>query len=74
MNLRFAELHTPLFFAGINMGSKLDPTKRTGLVLTYDRVERELVVQYSGRTCIIPRENVASMEEVEAKKPVKVVK
>src|ERR1017187_6539760 len=59
--LSFAELHNPLFVAGTNMQLKLDPIKRTGLVLVYDRTEKELLVTYNGTLAIVPCSNVASM-------------
>jgi hypothetical protein len=63
MKLRFAELLAPLFLSGTNLGLKLQPQQRTGLDLTYDRANRELLVTYNGRTAIIPMSNVNSMEE-----------
>lgn len=71
MKIKFAQLHTPLFFAGINFGEKLDVTKRVGLVMLYDRLNRELNVQYIGRSTIIPADsNVVHMEpgDIEVKK------
>lgn len=71
MKIKFAQLHTPLFFAGINFGEKLDASKRTGLTMLYDRANKELNVQYAGRSTVIPTEsNVVHMEpgDVEVKK------
>jgi len=68
MKLKFAELNNPLFFAGINFGTKLDPNKRAGIGLDYDRIEKELIVTFNNRSCIIPRENVSSMEPGEPEK------
>lgn len=61
IELKFAELHAPLFLGGTNLQMKLDPTKRTGLTIAYDRVEKELLVTYNGNQAIIPSSNVMSM-------------
>lgn len=63
--LEFAELHSSLFLAGagINLGLKLDPTKREGLSLKYDRENQELLVSYAGKTAIVPTTNVVVMIE-----------
>jgi len=42
MELEYAELHAPLFLGGVNLAAKLDPTKRVGMTLEYDRTEKEL--------------------------------
>ena len=65
MKIKWAELHTPLFLGGTNLQSKLDPHKRTGLEMEYDRSEKELIVRWNGETAIIPTTNVASMIEGE---------
>ena len=59
--LKHAELHNPLFLSGTNLQMKLDPSKRDGLDLVYDREEKELLVTYKDDTAIIPSSNVASM-------------
>ncbi len=64
LEIEFAELHNPLFLAGTNLQMKLDPTKRTGLKLEYDRAEKELLVTYNGRMAIVPSANVSSMTPV----------
>jgi hypothetical protein len=65
IELKFAELHNPLFLGGKNHQLKLDPAKEAGLKLEYDRAEKELIVTYSdGKTTtvgIIPSSNVACM-------------
>lgn len=66
IDLRFAEIHAPLFLMGdkgVNLGSKLDPAKRKGLVLTYDREAAELLVSYQDMNAIVPVTNVVSMLE-----------
>lgn len=72
LEIKFAELHAPLFLAGTNLQMKLDPTKRVGLKLIYDRGEKELIVQWNGHEAIVPISNVASMtaKTVELIKPV----
>jgi hypothetical protein len=59
--LKFAELHTPLFLAGTNLGLKLNPRERKGLEIEYDRAEKELWVHWNGGMAIVPSTNVASM-------------
>lgn len=59
--IKFAELHNPLFLGGTNHQTKLDPTKRTGLTLSYNRAEKELIVQFNDSVAILPSSNVASM-------------
>ena len=62
IKLSFAELQAPFFLAGTNLGQKLDPAKRTGLALWYDRAEKELLVSYEGKVSIVPTSsNVISM-------------
>jgi hypothetical protein len=71
IDLKFAELHAPLFLAGTNLQLKLDPTRRTGLKLVYDRAEKELLVTWQNQLAIVPVGNVASMTPagVEVAKP-----
>jgi hypothetical protein len=61
LNIRFAELHSPLFLGGTNLQLKLDPKNRIGLILTYDRTEKELIVQWNDHVALIPNSNVSSM-------------
>lgn len=73
LKLRFAEIHAPLFLMGdkgTNLGTKLDPAKRKGLTLEYDREEKELLVTFDNMEAIIPVTNVATMipETKETKK------
>jgi len=69
MNIKWAELHNPLFLGGTNLQLKLDPAKRTGLKMEYNRNDKELLVTWNNQTAIVPISNVASMVpgEVEAK-------
>lgn len=64
INIIYADLHTPLFMAGVNFGTKLDPTKRTSphLKLQWDDDNRRLVVVYNGKVCFIPEANIASAQ------------
>lgn len=59
--LDFAELHNALFLNGSNLQMKLDPKNKQGLILVYDRTEKELIVTYNGKIAIIPSSNVSSM-------------
>ena len=61
INIKMAELHSTLFLAGTNLGVKLDPAKKGGLNLEYDRAEKELLVTYNNQTAIVPTTNVVSM-------------
>jgi hypothetical protein len=63
MELKFAELHTPAFVAGTNLGIKLLPASRTGLKLQYDRKEKELHIYWNGEVGIVPYSNVVCMIE-----------
>lgn len=65
IELEFAELHGPIFVAGTNLAAKLDPKKRTGLKIQYERKYQELYVTWNGKTAIVPKQNVACMIEAE---------
>ena len=67
IKINFAELHNPLFLAGKNFQTKLDPGKTGGLTMEYDRAEKELLVHWEGQTGIIPSSNIACMTEGEVK-------
>lgn len=54
IKVSFAELHSPMFLAGVNLSTKLDPQQRRDLVLAYDRVEKELHVTLGGKTACVP--------------------
>lgn len=70
IQLKFAELHAPLFLfgdkGGKNLGYKLDVSKIKGLVLEYDREEKELHVTWEGMTSFTPATNIVSMVEGQA--------
>lgn len=59
----WCELHAPLFLSGANLGSKLDPTRRQGLVMEYCEVRQHLYVSYNGKTARVPETSVLSMVE-----------
>ena len=61
MKIKFAELHSPLFFGSRNFSTKLDVVRYAGLRLDYDRKEKELIAVYNNQMAIIPSSNVASM-------------
>lgn len=63
IDIKFAELHNPLFLGGKNHGVKLDPGKTHGLELFYDRKEKELLIHWGKHVGIIPSSNIACMEE-----------
>jgi hypothetical protein len=61
IDLKWCEVHSPIFLAGTNLGVKLDPSKRQGLKLQYDREHKELVIGWNKEEAIIPSSNVATM-------------
>lgn len=61
LELKSAEVHNPLFLAGRNLGTKLDPGKLAGLRLFYDRKEKELLVHWASEIGVLPSSNVACM-------------
>lgn len=76
LEIVFADLHNPLFFAGKNFGQKLEPIKLAGLKLQYYRDWEELHVFWQGRMAIVPKPAIASMEPGSLKdfpKPVQIV-
>lgn len=60
IDIKFAEVHTPLFMGGVNHGVKLEKDKR-GMKLVYDREHEELYIFHAGNIGIIPKGNVAIM-------------
>ena len=67
LQIKFAELHNPLFLAGKNFGTKLDPSKLTGLKMEYERDLKEFYIHWSGEKAILPLTSVSYMLEGEAK-------
>lgn len=65
IDLKFAELHTPLFHAGTNLGQKLDIKKRP-IKLIYDRTEKELIIFFNNEVTILPHGNVAAMTPIDS--------
>jgi hypothetical protein len=63
IELSFAHLHSPLFFANKNWGEKLDTknTSKGSISLIYDRTEKELLIKSGIHESIIPLSNVVSM-------------
>lgn len=68
--IKWAELHAPLFLAGTNLQLKLDPTKRSGLKMEYDEEKKHLYVTYNNQTARIPETSVLSMVEGSGARPV----
>lgn len=56
----FARLHEDLFFGSKSFGKRLDAAAFHGLLMTYDREDRELTVKWNGATAHIPSANIAS--------------
>lgn len=63
IDLKFAQLHNPIFFGGKNFAPKLEPRHIAGLELFYDRENKELHVHYMGAIAIVPSTNIACMVE-----------
>lgn len=61
--IKWAELHSPLFLAGSNLGLKLDPKGRVGLSMEYDEEKRHLYVTYNNKTARVPEPSILSMNE-----------
>lgn len=63
IELKFAEVHSPLFIAGRNLGLKLDPMfgKTVGCHLEYHREFGEVHIAIDGEKGIIPVTNVICM-------------
>lgn len=68
IELKFAELHNPLFLGGKNLQVKLDGHHHPGIEIHYDRAEKELLVRWNCETGIVPISNVACMIPGSAKK------
>jgi hypothetical protein len=64
MNLKFVELHTPLFLGGINFQTKLDVSRKDGLKLKYDDYNKWVVVEYNGHKGYLPLSSVSVMVEM----------
>jgi len=66
MDLKFVELHSPLFIKGLNkvgynLGVKLDPSAKPGLTIEFDEEKHMLFVTFQGQTALVPLSNVLSM-------------
>lgn len=67
----FAHLHSPLFFAKVNWGDKIDVknTAKGKVELTYDRTNDELEVTLGNKTTFIPKPSIFSWEPLEVEAP-----
>ena len=61
--IKYAELHTPIFLAGTNLGQKLDPHKRTGLVINFDEDKKRLIVGWNNEEAHVPEANCSMWVE-----------
>ncbi|MES2347851.1 MAG: hypothetical protein V4641_09820 [Pseudomonadota bacterium] len=59
----WAELHAPLFFAGVNLGQKLDHKTKGGVSMEYCEDRHHLYITYNGFTARVPETSVLSMIE-----------
>ncbi len=78
IKLEFAQLHNPIFLAGKNLGDKLQPLITQGLKISYDRKEKELLVEYTpsngvARMAIVPSTNIVSMVQSLALEQIEVI-
>lgn len=69
MELKFVELHSPMFLSKTNLGLKLDPGKRQGMRLEYHREHQELHVHLNDQMAIVPLTNVVSMAPGKPERP-----
>jgi hypothetical protein len=71
IDLDFIELHSPLFFAGKNWGTKISATSNTGtttgLKLSYDKEEKEIHLVYGTKMTMIPREAAGNITPINPK-------
>lgn len=51
VKINYADVHSPVFLNGKNLGQKLDPSKTKGLSLSYDLEEKRLWIEYNGVAC-----------------------
>jgi hypothetical protein len=65
IELRFIDLHGPMFLAGTNLGQKLNVKQRTGLKLQHDVNNRWFVVTYNSETALMPEVNAQTWEAVD---------
>lgn len=63
LDIKYAELHNPLFLGGKNFGTKLDPGKLAGLKLVFDKDDQWLLVHWGKHIGIVPLASVAVMQE-----------
>lgn len=71
--VEYAELHTPLFLAGTNLGQKLDPRKRHGMHMSFDDEKKRLIVKWGHKVAQIPEANIACFIEGTIVEPPKIV-
>ncbi len=63
LEIKFAQLHSPIMVGGTNLGDRLNPELKRGLTLKYDRTEKELLVFYNKQVAIVPSTNIGAMIE-----------
>lgn len=68
VNVAFAHLHGPLFFAKRNWGEKLDiqNTSKGRITMTYDREAKELHLECEGKESYLPSTSIFSYEPIPA--------
>lgn len=65
MKVVYCDLHSPLFLAGKNFGTKLNPDQVSGLEMVFDKEFQAVIVKYNKKECLIPLANVASLQFVQ---------
>lgn len=65
VELKFMDLHNPLFLAGTNLGQKLNPKGRTGLKIQHDVNNKWFVISYNGSACLMAETNAVSWEPMD---------
>lgn len=61
INIRFAQLHNPLFIAGKNFKERLDPNETKGLHISFDDEGKRLFVEWNGVVGVVPESNISNM-------------
>lgn len=61
--IKWTELHNPLFLGGCNLGIRLDPKVRHGLVMEWDEDKRSLYITYNKDITRVTETGIFHMKE-----------
>lgn len=67
INLKFIETHNPIFINGVNLGQKIDITKRTNLYIQHDEKKDKYLIWVNGGLAILPPSSVNSSIPIDIK-------